>query len=208
MWLWQIIVTIKESENGFVRKFRIILKKFRVILLSWRTEGIASPASLDPRPRLSRPPSIHLCPEHRLALPAIQGTKNLGNEFFFPRTRHPLESPWHGSMWRVSRPMRPTQRRPDPVLFPASRRFIDTRIRTWSDSTLRAERMLITVDTFDTRVAFVPDTFTHRIFVDLGNTRGIKIDRIPSIDQRKVSFDVEPSFAKPSREEPSSPPSN
>lgn len=58
--------------------------------------------------------------------------------------------------------------------------------------------MLITVDTFDTRVAFVPDTFTHRIFVDLGiplgNTRGIKIDRIPSIDQRKVSFDVEPSF--------------
>lgn len=57
--------------------------------------------------------------------------------------------------------------------------------------------MLITVDTFDTRVAFVPDTFTHRIFVDLGiplgNTRGIKIDRIPSIDQRKVSFDVEPS---------------
>lgn len=61
-------------------------------------------------------PSLSRAPTRVTAI--HQGTKNLGNEFFF--LEHDILSnlTWHGSMRRVSSPMRPTQRRPDPVLFP------------------------------------------------------------------------------------------
>lgn len=117
--------------------------------------------------------------------------KDLGNEFFLFLSDHILESwlglVWRGSMWRVSRPMRSTECQTDRVLFAIAASLL-IRGRTWSGSTLQAERMLITVDIFDdARVAFaLRPVYFHALYfhaLEILRTRMASGWIVASIDQ-------------------------
>lgn len=174
-----------------------------VLRRPWPQISRAGNFSLDRKKELSRPsvpilhPPLFFRTLRSISVPntgrvaASKRDKDLGNEFFLFLSDDILESwlglVWRGSMWRVSRPMRSTQCQTDRVLFAIAASLL-IRGRTWSGSTLQAERMLITVDIFDdARVAFAlrPGYFHALYFHALEILRTPMASGwiVPSIDQ-------------------------
>lgn len=174
-----------------------------VLRRPWPQISRAGNFSLDRKKELSRPsvpilhPPLFFRTLRSISVPntgrvaASTRDKDLGNEFFLFLSDDILESwlglVWRGSMWRVSRRMRSTECQTDRVLFAIAASLL-IRGRTWSGSTLQAERMLITVDIFDdARVAFAlrPGYFHALYFHALEILRTPMASGwiVPSIDQ-------------------------